>query len=314
MTAVTRRTFAATLVAAALTTAVAVPATAATPSGAAARSAGHPTASGDYENARLKYQKFVAVDVIKGLFERGDTEVVDRYVSADLIQHNPTLPNGTGAFKKLGVSFHQQYPSLKVDIRQVIAEGDLVLLRSHITLSPEDRGNAFFDIYRFQGGKIVEHWDVNQAVPATSVNGNDMFSTISQPPTQQLGPRWLTVANKKLVTAYFDQLLVRKDVSAIDRYVSPDYHQHNPTVADGAAATKAAIGGYFKLYPQLTVEPKRIIAQGDLVAIHSHYTNAPGERGQAVVDLFRVQNGKIVEHWDSLQDVPATSANDNTMF
>ena len=63
-----------------------------------------------------------------------------------------------------------------------------------------------------------------------------------------------------------------------------------------------------------TVGTFRVVAEGDLVAVHSHYVNAPGERGQAVVDLFRVRNGKIVEHWDVLQDVPATSANDNTMF
>jgi predicted SnoaL-like aldol condensation-catalyzing enzyme len=62
------------------------------------------------------------------------------------------------------------------------------------------------------------------------------------------------------------------------------------------------------------VEPKRVIAEGDLVAVHSHHVDTPGERGRAVLDLFRVRDGKIVEHWDAVQDVPETSANDNTMF
>jgi predicted SnoaL-like aldol condensation-catalyzing enzyme len=62
------------------------------------------------------------------------------------------------------------------------------------------------------------------------------------------------------------------------------------------------------------VEPKRVIAEGDLVAVHSHYVDAPGERGRAVLDLFRVRDGKIVEHWDAAQDVPESSANGNTMF
>ncbi|WP_367666980.1 hypothetical protein [Streptomyces sp. DG2A-72] len=57
-----------------------------------------------------------------------------------------------------------------------------------------------------------------------------------------------------------------------------------------------------------------MIAQGDLVAIHQHFVEAPGARGQAIVDLFRVRNGKIVEHWDVIQAVPETSANDNTTF
>ncbi|NUP30269.1 MAG: SnoaL-like domain-containing protein, partial [Streptomycetaceae bacterium] len=64
----------------------------------------------------------------------------------------------------------------------------------------------------------------------------------------------------------------------------------------------------------LTVTPKRIIAEGDLVAVHSHYVNYPGDRGSAILDLFRVRNGKIVEHWDIIQAVPETSANGNGMF
>ncbi|MGW1711875.1 nuclear transport factor 2 family protein [Streptomyces sp. NPDC002156] len=316
MTATTpvRRTVAATLAAAALTAAVAIPSAAATPSADGGRQAGRPAASSHDESARLAYQKSVAVAVLKGLFERGDTEVVDRYVLPDYIQHNPTLPNGTEAFKNLGVAIHQQFPDAKVNVKRVISEGDLVIVHSHVQVTPQDRGSAQFDIYRFRGGKIAEHWDTIQDVPATTANGNDMFSMISRPSTQQLGPRWLTAYNKKLVTAFFDRLMVRKDLSAIDTYDSPDYIQHNPITPDGPAGLKATLGAYFEQFPQSTVVPKRIVAEGDLVAVHSNFISAPGERGQAVVDLFRVQNGKIVEHWDVMQDVPATSANDNTMF
>jgi len=62
------------------------------------------------------------------------------------------------------------------------------------------------------------------------------------------------------------------------------------------------------------VTPKRVIAEGDLVAVHSHYIDTPGDRGRAVLDLFRVRGAKIVEHWNAEQDVPETAANDNTMF
>ncbi|MCX4881650.1 MULTISPECIES: nuclear transport factor 2 family protein [unclassified Streptomyces] len=111
-----------------------------------------------------------------------------------------------------------------------------------------------------------------------------------------------------------DQLLVKKDPSALDRYWGSEYHQHNPNIADGVEGARSGLGAYFKQFPQLTVTPKRVIAEGDLVAVHSHYLNAPGERGQAVVDLFRVRGGKIVEHWNVLQDVPESSANGNGMF
>ncbi|MER6957953.1 nuclear transport factor 2 family protein [Streptomyces sp. NPDC000618] len=230
------------------------------------------------------------------------------------MQHNPTLPDGTEAFKKLGVAIHQQFPDAKVNVKRVISEGDLVVVHSNVIATPGTLGSAQFDIYRFQGGKIAEHWDSIQDVPATTASGNDMFSMNSRPPTQQLGPQSLTAYNKKLVTAFFDRLMVREDLSAIDKYDSPDYIQHNPITPDGPDGLKATLGPYFEAFPQSTALPKRIIAEGDLVAVHSNFITGPGDRGQSVVDLFRVRNGKIVEHWDVMQAVPATSANDNTMF
>ena len=315
-----RRARVAALASAALLGAAAVPAVAAAPASAtsaatAAAFAGHSDSfAGHSDYARLGYQKAVAVRVLKGVFEQGDTEVVDRFVRSDYIQHNPLAPDGAETLKNLGVSIHQQFPDFRYDIKRVISEGDLVLVHSNVIATPGARGQAVFDIFRFQGGKIAEHWDVGQNVPESSANGNDMFSTESWPRTEQPGPAWLTAYNKKLVTKAFDQLLVHKDLSAVDRYWGSEYHQHNPTIADGVEGVKSGLGGYFEAFPQLTVTPKRVIAEGDLVAVHSHYVNAPGERGMAVVDLFRVRNGKIVEHWDVLQDVPETSANDNGMF
>ncbi|GAA4043753.1 nuclear transport factor 2 family protein [Streptomyces shaanxiensis] len=303
-----RRALAAFVASAALLGAAAVPALASVPVTHA------PVFSGYDDSARLGYQKAVAVRVLKGVFERGDTEVVDRYVRPDYIQHNPLAPDGAETLKNLGVAIHQQFPDAEYDVKRVISEGDLVLVHSNVVMTPGTRGSAVFDIFRFQGGKIAEHWDVGQNVPEGSANGNDMFSTESWPRTERPGPAWLTAYNKQLVTKAFDQLLVQKDLSAIDRYWGTEYHQHNPNIADGVEGVKSGLGGYFEAFPQLKVTPKRVIAEGDLVAVHSHYVNAPGERGQAIVDLFRVRNGKIVEHWDVIQDVPATSANDNGMF
>lgn len=304
----TRRVLVATVATSALLGAATVPAFASPPT-----SGDH--AFGHVEGgARLDYQKTVAVRVLKGAFERGDTAVVDRFVRADYIQHNPLAPDGSEALKNLAVGMHQQFPDAKYDIKRVISENDLVVVHSNLVLTPGSRGSAVFDIFRFQGGKIAEHWDTGQNVPDSSVNGNDMFSTVSRPQTGQPGPRWLTASNKKLVTKAFDRLIVDKDLSALDLYWSAGYHQHNPGIADGVAGAREGLGAYFRAFPELTVSRKRVVAEGDLVAVHSHYVNAPGERGQAVVDLFRVQGGKIVEHWDVLQDVPATSANDNTMF
>ncbi|MEV0222059.1 nuclear transport factor 2 family protein [Streptomyces sp. NPDC050704] len=73
--------------------------------------------------------------------------------------------------------------------------------------------------------------------------------------------------------------------AAVDTYVGSEYHRHSPRFPDGVAGVKAGAGAYFEQFPQLTIAPKRTIAEGDLVAVHSHYVEAPGERGRAVIDL-----------------------------
>ncbi|MCC6735082.1 MAG: nuclear transport factor 2 family protein [Bauldia sp.] len=101
---------------------------------------------------------------------------------------------------------------------------------------------------------------------------------------------------------------------AFDRFVAPPYRQHNPQVPDGIEGALAGIPHLLAAMPGLRYDVKRVLVDGDLVAVHSHITNGAGDRGTAAVDIFRVVNGKAVEHWDVLQPVPETAANGNTMF
>jgi predicted SnoaL-like aldol condensation-catalyzing enzyme len=109
----------------------------------------------------------------------------------------------------------------------------------------------------------------------------------------------------------FDQ---RKPDEAVARYVGPGYRQHNPGAADGPEPFIRFVKWFAQTYPNFRIEPKRIFAEGDHVVLHSHLIREPGDRGMAVVDIFRLEDGKIVEHWDVVQEVPETAANDNTMF
>jgi NADPH:quinone reductase-like Zn-dependent oxidoreductase/predicted SnoaL-like aldol condensation-catalyzing enzyme len=255
-----------------------------------------------------------AQELLQALFERGDTAIVDRLVRPDYIQHNPLAPDGSEGLKYFTAAMREQFPEAVFEPRRIISDGDLVLLHSRVVFVPGTAGMAVFDLFRFQDGKIAEHWDVIQEVPATTASGNDMFATLSEPRTETPGQRWFTDYHKELVTAFVDQLLVGKDLAAIDAYVGPEYREHNPNIPDGAAGLKAGLGFYFEQFPQLSVTPKRVIAEGDLVAVHSHYIDTPGERGRSVLDLFRVRDAKIVEHWNAEQAAPDTAANDNTMF
>ena len=99
-----------------------------------------------------------------------------------------------------------------------------------------------------------------------------------------------------------------------DRYIGTQYIQHNPYVADGKAPFVNYFTQYFKEHPQAKSTIKRVIADGDLVVLHVHSTQNAQDRGEAVVDIFRVEQGKIVEHWDVIQSIPAEYANRNTMF
>jgi predicted SnoaL-like aldol condensation-catalyzing enzyme len=103
-------------------------------------------------------------------------EAVAKYGGPVYIQHNPQAGDGFQAFIDFVKFFTTQNPQLHVDIKRVIAECDLVVTHSHLTLNPTDRGSAVADIFRLnRDGKIVEHWDVIQAVPETSANDNTMF-------------------------------------------------------------------------------------------------------------------------------------------
>jgi predicted SnoaL-like aldol condensation-catalyzing enzyme len=119
--------------------------------------------------------------------------------------------------------------------------------------------------------------------------------------------------NRELVVTFYQQLFGDKDISAIDRYLDQGYIQHNPTVPTGRAAIKELFGKVFVGAPKTQVDIRRVAASGDLVWLH---VRAPMPNGSvsAVVDIFRVQGDRIVEHWDVIQPVPAKAANDNTMF
>ena len=121
-------------------------------------------------------------------------------------------------------------------------------------------------------------------------------------------------ANKKIVIDFYEKALNQKDFEAAAQHFGPRYIQHNPLVPDGPDGLKRLVTLLKEKFPNSKSEIKRAVAEGDLVVLHVHSTRAPGERGRAIVDIFRLENGKIVEHWDVIQDVPETAANSNTMF
>ena len=121
-------------------------------------------------------------------------------------------------------------------------------------------------------------------------------------------------ANKKIVVDFYEKGLNQKDFDAAAKYFGPRYIQHNPSAPDGIEGFKRLVAFLKEKFPNSHSEIKRVIAEGDFVVLHVHSVREPGQRGRAIVDMFRLENGKIVEHWDVIQDIPEKPANDNTMF
>ncbi len=119
--------------------------------------------------------------------------------------------------------------------------------------------------------------------------------------------------NKRIALEWHEQAL-RQPEEAVAKYIGPNYRQHNPGSADGSEALIQTMKWFTQTFPELRMDTKRVIAEGNYVVIHSHLILKPGDRGSAVVEIFRLENSKIVEHWDVAQEVPETSANNNTMF
>ena len=119
--------------------------------------------------------------------------------------------------------------------------------------------------------------------------------------------------NKKLVVDFYKDVIFHGKSETLDKYIGDKYIQHNPTVADG----KEGLRNLLKHIPR-SDEPSgeivRVIAEGDLVVLHVKSYHWPAPNGGAIMDIFRVEKGKIVEHWDVIQGIPSSSANDNTMF
>jgi predicted SnoaL-like aldol condensation-catalyzing enzyme len=121
-------------------------------------------------------------------------------------------------------------------------------------------------------------------------------------------------ANRAAVLAFYEKGLNQKDADAALAHVGNRYVQHNPNAPDGPDGFRKFIGFLREKFPNSHSEIKRSFVDGDFVILHVHAVREPGTRGNAIIDIFKLENGKIVEHWDVVQPIPENPANNNTMF
>lgn len=121
-------------------------------------------------------------------------------------------------------------------------------------------------------------------------------------------------ANKRVVLDFYEKALNQSDLVAASEHFGPRYTQHTPHIEDGIAGFIAFVGRLKEQFPEVRGEIKRVIAEGDLVVLHVHAKRTPDELGIAIVDIFRLDHGKIVEHWDVRQPIPELFVHQNSMF
>lgn len=234
---------------------------------------------------------------------------VRKYFSKDYIQHNPTVPTGIEPVI-------QFLPVLKKNdttstTHRIFQDGEFVVM--HNTYNNAEVFGAkkvvTFDIWRFEHGKVKEHWDAIAPVVEKTASGRSQFD----------GPTRVTDldktdANKALVKNFVNDVLLGKAPQKITDYISTkEYDQHNVNVKDGLDGLQQAIKALTaqnNMFQYKTVH--KVLGQGNFVLTQSE--GAWNGKPQAFYDLFRVKDGKIVEHWDIIQEIPAKSANSNTMF
>jgi predicted SnoaL-like aldol condensation-catalyzing enzyme len=135
---------------------------------------------------------------------------------------------------------------------------------------------------------------------------------LAAPAAQAAGPQ--EEANKKVVLDFYEKAINQKNFEAAAVHFGSRYTQHNPNAADGPEGLKAFLGFLREKFPASRSEVKRAFTDGDYVILHVHAVREPGTRGSAIVDIFKLEGGKIVEHWDVVQPIPEKALNANGMF
>jgi len=239
--------------------------------------------------------------------ETGESGPVASVNPAKYTQHNLAVADGLAGFGAL----LQQLPpgSARVAVARVFQDGDFVFAHTDYNFFGPKVG---FDVFRFEAGKIVEHWDNLQEKPAAA---NPSGHTMLDGPTEAVDLD-RTEANKRLVRAFVEDVLVGGKMNTLAGYIDGDrYTQHNPGVADGLSGLGKALEQLAKQGMAIKyARVHKVLGEGNFVLTMSEGTF--GDKSTAYYDLFRVEAGKIVEHWDTIETIPGREAwkNQNGKF
>lgn len=238
--------------------------------------------------------------LLKGI-ETGDPASVAVVNEAKYIQHNPQTHEGSEGLAALFKRLAQTNP--RVNIVRIFSDGDYVFGHTEYDFATRRIG---FEVFRFEGDQAVEHWDNIQPRLGPNPSGRSMVDG----PTHAADLE-LTEENRATARAFVEEVLINRNLEKLDAFIEDaPFIEHNPAMGDGLAALRAALEGPAIAYQKL----HRVLAEGNFVLCVSE-----GQREgvhTSFYDLFRLEGGKIAEHWDTTEKVPPASEwkNDNGKF
>jgi predicted SnoaL-like aldol condensation-catalyzing enzyme len=273
---------------------------------AAAASLVHVSSSFSQESSVTTSRKQQVVALLKAI-ETGETAPAAVINPAKYVQHNLAVADGLAGFGEVLRALPEG--SARVRTVRVFQDGAYVLTHTDYDFFGPKIG---FDIFRFEDGRIVEHWDNLQEKPAQpNPSGRSMIDG----PTEAVDLDQ-TATNRALVTAFVSDILVHGRMERLARYIDGDrYAQHNPQIADGLAGLSQALeamarAGVVLKYSRV----HKVLGEGNFVLAVSEGELAG--KPTAFYDLFRLAGGRIVEHWDTIETIPprASWRNPNGKF
>lgn len=239
----------------------------------------------------------MARQVMMSIFSDRDRSVVDRYFAEPFIQHDPNVADGLAGARTF-VADVAKSPTTNITIYRTIVDNDIVMLHSRYEGMPGRSGPVIaFDLFRFENSKIVEHWGGQEAEAGLNLSGRSQVDG----PTE-LVDRDKTEANRTLVRNFKQVVTVDLRFDRVNDFIDDDrYFQHASKVGDGIARLKSRVSEVAKPDSAPVLIPRRYVAEGNFVlAVVEARTVNP----TANYDLFRVENGRIVEHWDVVSAIP----------
>lgn len=252
----------------------------------------------------MALKKELLKTLLKGI-ETGDAEAAAVVDETQYIQHNPQTHEGSEGLAVLFARLAKTNP--KVTFMRVFEDGEFAFAHNEYDFSSV---RAAFEVFRFKDGKAVEHWDNIQPLKGPNPSGRGMLDG-----TTEIVDLEKTETNRDLIQTFAEKVLVERRLELLDTYVDGDLIQHNPDLADGNDALRVSLevaenGSHRIQYHKV----HRVLAEGNFVLCMSE--GSKDDVHTSFYDLYRVSDGRIVEHWDTIEAIAPRSEwkNDNGKF